>query len=230
MDCSPPGSSVCGILQARILEWVAISFSKGSSRPRDQTRVSRIAGRCFTIWATRGVPSVSQDAHLRWGEIQLHLPESLGNAGAEESGACTGGVPFRWGLVRHWCPLIGLHPSLSQCLEPCKLSWDLRKQQCQSFCEVRGVHAATGQAVGRGGPGHSGRASCPSGAGRLTLLLVSVCVLIHSQKNCSDFWKPRWQYWSRTPPANAGDLRYVGSIPGSGRSSGEGNGSPLQCS
>ena len=53
VDCSLPGSSVHGILQARILEWVAISFSRGSSRPGDQTRVSRIAGRRFTIWATR---------------------------------------------------------------------------------------------------------------------------------------------------------------------------------
>jgi len=52
MDCSPSGFSVHGILQARILEWVAISFSKGSSQPRDQTQVSRIAGRFFTIWAT----------------------------------------------------------------------------------------------------------------------------------------------------------------------------------
>ena len=49
MDCSPPGSSVRGILQARILEWVAMSFSRESSQPRDQTRVSRIAGRVFTI-------------------------------------------------------------------------------------------------------------------------------------------------------------------------------------
>ena len=46
-DCSPPGSSIHGILQARILEWVAISFSRGSSRPRDRTQVSRIAGRYF---------------------------------------------------------------------------------------------------------------------------------------------------------------------------------------
>ena len=53
MDCSLPGSSVHGILQARVLEWVAISFSRGSSRPRDQTQVSRIAGRFFTLWATR---------------------------------------------------------------------------------------------------------------------------------------------------------------------------------
>ena len=40
IDCSPPGSSVHGILQARILDWVAISFSRGSSQPRDQTQVS----------------------------------------------------------------------------------------------------------------------------------------------------------------------------------------------
>ena len=54
MDCSPPGSYVHGILQARILQWwVAISFSRGSSRPRDRTQVSRIAGRRFTIWVTR---------------------------------------------------------------------------------------------------------------------------------------------------------------------------------
>ena len=44
MDCSLPGSSVHGVSQASVLEWVAISFSRGSSRPRDQTQVSRIAG------------------------------------------------------------------------------------------------------------------------------------------------------------------------------------------
>ena len=49
IDCSLPGSSVHGIFQARILEWIAISFSRGSSQPRDQTRVSHIVGRCFTI-------------------------------------------------------------------------------------------------------------------------------------------------------------------------------------
>ena len=48
MDHSPPGSSVHGISQARILEGVAVSFSRGSSRPRDRTRVSCIAGRFFT--------------------------------------------------------------------------------------------------------------------------------------------------------------------------------------
>ena len=49
MDDSQPGSSVYGILQARVVEWVAIPFSRGSSRPRDRNWVSRIAGRFFTM-------------------------------------------------------------------------------------------------------------------------------------------------------------------------------------
>ena len=53
MDCSPPGSSLHGILQARILEWVAMPSSRGSSQPRDQIQVSCIAGRFFTIWTSR---------------------------------------------------------------------------------------------------------------------------------------------------------------------------------
>ena len=63
MDCSLPGSSVPGILQAGILGWVAISFSRRSSQPRDRTWVSCIAGRRFTIWATREVSTL----HLRVG-------------------------------------------------------------------------------------------------------------------------------------------------------------------
>ena len=58
-DCSPPGSSVHWILQTRILEWVAIPFSRGSSQPRvsTQPRVSCITGRFFIIWA-REIPLV----------------------------------------------------------------------------------------------------------------------------------------------------------------------------
>ena len=51
-DCSPPGFSVHGILQARILEWIAIPFSRGTSQPRDWTLVSCLTGRFFTIWAS----------------------------------------------------------------------------------------------------------------------------------------------------------------------------------
>ena len=56
MDCGPPGSSVHGISQARILEWVAIHIFRGSSWPRDQTQVSCIIGRFFTFWAASESP------------------------------------------------------------------------------------------------------------------------------------------------------------------------------
>ena len=55
MDYRPPSSSIHGIFLAQVLEWVAISFFKGSSQPRDWTQVSHIAGRHFTIWATINV-------------------------------------------------------------------------------------------------------------------------------------------------------------------------------
>ena len=74
-ECSPPGSSVCGILQAWILEWVAISFSRGSSQPRDRTRVSRIVGRCLIIWATREVSSKKLNTKKESinGQMNLHF-------------------------------------------------------------------------------------------------------------------------------------------------------------
>ena len=55
MDCSLPGSFVCGILQAGILEWVAISFSRESSQPRDWTQVSHIVGRRFYCLSHQGI-------------------------------------------------------------------------------------------------------------------------------------------------------------------------------
>ena len=58
VDCGPPGFSVHGISQA-ILEWVVIPFSRGSSRPRDLSWASGIAGRFFTVWATRNTSKVT---------------------------------------------------------------------------------------------------------------------------------------------------------------------------
>ena len=58
MDCSLPGSFILGIFQARVLEWVAVSFSRGSSQPRNWTWDSCIVGRSFTIWATREAPLI----------------------------------------------------------------------------------------------------------------------------------------------------------------------------
>ena len=92
MDSSLPGSSVHGIFQARVLEWVAISFSKGSSWPRDRTQVSRIVDRRFAVWATRELHESSSicplkrmtEAHtvwcptytLAWWECVLFSPDS----------------------------------------------------------------------------------------------------------------------------------------------------------
>ena len=60
MDSSPPGYFIHRILQARILEWVAIPFSRRSSWPRDQIQFSYIASRVFTNWATREAPATIQ--------------------------------------------------------------------------------------------------------------------------------------------------------------------------
>ena len=62
MDCSPPGSSVHGLLQARILKWVVIPISRRSFQPRDRTQVCCIAGIFFTDWATREGP---------WGTVMV---------------------------------------------------------------------------------------------------------------------------------------------------------------
>ena len=66
MDYSPPGSSVPGISQVRILEWVAISFSRGSSQPWDRTHMSCIGRRILCLWATREAPFLTlQDLKYR---------------------------------------------------------------------------------------------------------------------------------------------------------------------
>ena len=79
MYCSPPGSSIPGIFQARIPEWVAISFSRGSSWPRDQTQISHIADRFFTLWATKEAlhfsPGPAAD-YCRDGSVDHRLPQS----------------------------------------------------------------------------------------------------------------------------------------------------------
>ena len=76
MDCGQPGSSVHGILQARILEGVVMPSSRGSSRPRNQTQVSGIAGRFFTNWAMREAPLCeSVNCSTQGFPVLHHLPE-----------------------------------------------------------------------------------------------------------------------------------------------------------
>ena len=69
--CSPPDSSVHGTLQARILEWVAISFHRRSSRPRDQTLVSFTASRFFTVWTTREAPNLNNFNQV-WVQLNMN--------------------------------------------------------------------------------------------------------------------------------------------------------------
>ena len=71
MDCSLPGFTVHGLLQARILEWVATPFCRGSPQPRGQIGVSCIAGRFFTIWATRRPTRMSTMSFL--GKLCLYF-------------------------------------------------------------------------------------------------------------------------------------------------------------
>ena len=85
IDYNPPGCSVPGILQARILEWVAIPFSRGSSQPRDWTWVSCIAGCFFTIWAT-------------W-EAQRHWAQPIGKGPPETRTQISG---FRVQSAHHY--------------------------------------------------------------------------------------------------------------------------------
>ena len=71
MDGSLPGSSVHGIFQARVLEWIAISFSRGSSQPRDKTRVSHIVDRRLTVWATDRFSYIGNLGKRRYGTYLL---------------------------------------------------------------------------------------------------------------------------------------------------------------
>ena len=98
MVCSPPGSSVHGILQARVLEWVAVSFSRGSPQCRDRTQLSHTAGRFFAFWTPREAlisnPNLHLHLHLHsclhpiiyshiltwtWTHIHVHLQAPLGD-------------------------------------------------------------------------------------------------------------------------------------------------------
>ena len=81
MDCSLPGSSVHGILHARILEWVAIPFSRGSSWPRDWTQVFQTAGRFSTIWANG---TNKNNTTAKFSTIDLQNLKILITANADE--------------------------------------------------------------------------------------------------------------------------------------------------
>ena len=100
VDCNPSGSLSTGILQARILEWVAIPFSRGSSQPRDQTQVSCIADRFFTLWAIRE----ASNCHV-YPENCLELSPHSGNLWAKRDKERKGGFPSERGKKLRELPL-----------------------------------------------------------------------------------------------------------------------------
>ena len=119
LNCSLPGSSVHGILQARILEWVAIFSSRGSSQPRGQIQFSCIAGRFFTMWATREAHFINWS---KFGGAQMldgnppitawsNSVESYPGTQASLVLHCTGPQSWKWllsfpvpDLVYSFCP------------------------------------------------------------------------------------------------------------------------------
>ena len=109
--------SAHGIFQARVLECVAISFSRGSSRPRDQTQVSHVAGRCFTLWVTREVERKGKNEYIR---------------------VCLRSITFSRKLhMKYWLPLGNIGWNIGCLLEG---NWVTRKQKwegyihCIAFC------------------------------------------------------------------------------------------------
>ena len=124
MDCSPPGSSVHGILQIRNPEWVAIPFSRGYSQSRDRTWVSWMAGRFFTFWAIgKSLKNtkiqkckVFKNKVIFFGSLSVLSESCFLNSWWHRSVSCSS-----WRLpvyLAQWYPIEGI-----QWATCCKLSW-----------------------------------------------------------------------------------------------------------
>ena len=79
MECSPPGSGIHGVFQARVLEWVAISFSRGSSQPRDRTWVSHTLGRRFYHLSHQGSPQYLNIFAIIYVLASVHFIRDMSN-------------------------------------------------------------------------------------------------------------------------------------------------------
>ena len=108
MDCSLSGSSILGIFQARVLEWIATFFSRGSSQPRNWTQVSLIAGRSFTTWATREATGDIHKQVLKEGIVQV----TILNIGLYE----------KWSWLNHF-KAIALYLTLQ-----CHYKWHMQRE------------------------------------------------------------------------------------------------------
>ena len=136
MDCSPPDSSIHGIFQARVLEWVAIFFSRTSSRPRAWTLVSRIVGRRFTVWTTRApLKDYVLQKWEKWMKkkkakvIRLNLSKA--------TGACHYLQGAAWQFEKMWREIL------------CAFNWveSLSRQGAHSRCSFRAEWTRRGRAA-----------------------------------------------------------------------------------
>ena len=142
VDCSLLGSSIHEILQARILEWAAISFTRRSSQPRDRTQVSHIAGRRFTLWATRVVIIYFQFSSVQFSP--LVMSDSLRPHGLQHArlpcpsptpGACSSSC-----LSDQWC-----HPTISSSVVPFSC---LQSFPASESFQMSHLLASGGQSIG----------------------------------------------------------------------------------
>ena len=155
VDCSPPSSSVHGILQARILEWVTISFSRGSSRHRDQTQVSHITGRCFNLCATREAlkykNTVSQKTSYRDTELQIQVLTSKISKGGKEARLKEEGGGGRRRGRKGWPYRCLLPPTDTQALWDFTLGLQRREDWNSALPEIRPDQNQNSSSLPRGG-------------------------------------------------------------------------------
>ena len=131
LDCSLPGSSVHGIFQARILEWVAISFSRGTSRLRARTPVSLIVGRRFTVWATSVLsasfmPStVFKSGYTKTDPSKLYRAEKLEQEPSQQKQKCDTAQFWKKNVTWNidWKPSIFKGTVLHLCGPKCANVW-----------------------------------------------------------------------------------------------------------
>ena len=140
LDWILPGSSVHEILQATILEWVTMPSSRESSQPRDQTQVSRIAGRFFTDWATREAHSVSLvqfSCSIMSDSLQPHgLQHAKLPCPSPTLGTCSNSCPSSL-----WC-----HPAISSSVVP--FSSHLQSFPASGSFPIRQFFTSGGQCIG----------------------------------------------------------------------------------
>ena len=214
MDCSPPGSSVCGISQARMLEWAAISFFRGSSWPRDWTHISCIGRRILYRWATRDALGERRSEVKSLRRVWLFVtpwtvahqaPLSVGFSRQEY----WSGLPF---------PSAGdlPHPGVESG-SPALQAGALPSQppeQCLFLSVIEWLRANT----------HSDVTSIWESYFILKSIFTTLWRL--GKLVCNTYPVARPSQVApviKNPPANAGEVRDSGVIPGSGRPSGEGN-------